>query len=62
MLPIYLVFSFFSEKILTSDGGEILLDWIDNDERSPTPRDIRPTVLILPGLTGKWFSISVLCV
>ncbi|XP_072038020.1 phospholipase ABHD3-like [Amphiura filiformis] len=41
------------ERILTSDGGEILLDWIDNDELSNIPRESRPTVIILPGLTGS---------
>lgn len=49
------MFSFisFSELIKTADGGQISLDWFDN-ENSPTyvAAGTRPTVLLLPGLTG----------
>ncbi|XP_077989808.1 phospholipase ABHD3-like [Glandiceps talaboti] len=43
-----------TEKLDTWDGGEICLDWLDN-ENSQLHRDskTRPTVLILPGLTGS---------
>ncbi|XP_070534816.1 phospholipase ABHD3-like [Ptychodera flava] len=41
------------ERIETHDGGEICLDWMDNDD---SERDDdsgrRPTVILLPGLTG----------
>ncbi|XP_075388844.1 phospholipase ABHD3 [Tenrec ecaudatus] len=42
-----------NELIKTADGGQILLDWFDND-LSPyyTDAGTRPTILLLPGLTG----------
>lgn len=42
-----------SELIKAADGGQISLDWFDNDDSSSHP-DLatRPTVLLLPGLTG----------
>ncbi|XP_022101459.1 phospholipase ABHD3-like isoform X2 [Acanthaster planci] len=42
-----------SEKILLADGGEIVLDWMDNDEDNRYSNATRPTVLLLPGLTGS---------
>lgn len=43
-----------SERIRTADGGQISLDWEDNDSSAAYPRaSTRPTVLILPGLTGN---------
>ena len=45
------------ETLETPDGGIVCLDWFDNDDstiyRDPTTR---PTVLILPGLTGEYLS------
>uniref|UniRef100_S4RYS8 Abhydrolase domain containing 3 n=1 Tax=Petromyzon marinus TaxID=7757 RepID=S4RYS8_PETMA len=43
-----------SELIRTADGGHISLDWADNDtsERHPDGAT-RPTLLLLPGLTGS---------
>ncbi|XP_076437839.1 LOW QUALITY PROTEIN: phospholipase ABHD3-like [Babylonia areolata] len=41
-----------SEFLLMPDGGQVKLDWVDNDG-SPHPRATRPTVLLLPGLTGS---------
>lgn len=45
---------FLSELIRTVDGGQISLDWVDNQASVPYPKSsTRPTVLILPGLTGN---------
>ncbi|MBN3318605.1 ABHD3 Phospholipase, partial [Atractosteus spatula] len=44
----------YSELIRTVDGGQISLDWVDNLESAVFPDcGLRPTVLILPGLTGN---------
>lgn len=46
--------SSLSELIRTVDGGQISLDWVDNQTSGPYPESsTRPTVLILPGLTGN---------
>lgn len=43
----------FSELIKTADGGQISLDWFDNDHsKSYMDASTRPTILLLPGLTG----------
>ncbi|XP_067887818.1 phospholipase ABHD3 isoform X3 [Heterodontus francisci] len=42
-----------NELIKTADGGHISLDWNDNDDNALYPVSAtRPTILILPGLTG----------
>uniref|UniRef100_A0A8C6V183 Phospholipase ABHD3 n=1 Tax=Neogobius melanostomus TaxID=47308 RepID=A0A8C6V183_9GOBI len=42
-----------NELIKAADGGQISLDWFDNDDSSTHPDpSCRPTVLLLPGLTG----------
>ncbi|XP_038665135.1 phospholipase ABHD3 isoform X2 [Scyliorhinus canicula] len=42
-----------NELIKTADGGHISLDWSDSDDNALYPiSTTRPTVLILPGLTG----------
>uniref|UniRef100_A0A8C8HV94 Phospholipase ABHD3 n=1 Tax=Oncorhynchus tshawytscha TaxID=74940 RepID=A0A8C8HV94_ONCTS len=41
------------ELIRAEDGGQISLDWFDNDDSASHPNAAtRPTVLLLPGLTG----------
>ena len=44
------------ETLETPDGGIVCLDWFDNDT-STVYKDAasRPTVLVLPGLTGESF-------
>ncbi|KAI1897230.1 hypothetical protein AGOR_G00081130 [Albula goreensis] len=43
-----------NELIRTRDGGQISLDWVDNTDSTVYPEcSLRPTVLILPGLTGN---------
>ncbi|XP_070781486.1 phospholipase ABHD3-like [Enoplosus armatus] len=43
-----------NELIRTADGGQISLDWVDNQASGTYPESsTRPTVLILPGLTGN---------
>ncbi|XP_058871698.1 phospholipase ABHD3-like isoform X2 [Acipenser ruthenus] len=42
-----------NEFIKTADGGQISLDWFDNDDSVYYPDTAsRPTILLLPGLTG----------
>ncbi|KYO35224.1 phospholipase ABHD3 [Alligator mississippiensis] len=42
-----------NELIKTTDGGQISLDWFDNNDSVRYPDDsTRPTILVLPGLTG----------
>ncbi|KAJ1158513.1 hypothetical protein NDU88_011201 [Pleurodeles waltl] len=46
--------SYRNELIATADGGQISLDWSDNEESLRYPDSAsRPTVLLLPGLTGN---------
>ncbi|XP_067310213.1 phospholipase ABHD3 [Pseudorasbora parva] len=45
--------SYRNELIRAPDGGQISLDWFDNDDSASHPdQSTRPTVLLLPGLTG----------
>ncbi|KAM3860956.1 phospholipase ABHD3-like [Diretmus argenteus] len=44
-----------NELIRTADGGQISLHWADNEASAAYPESsTRPTVLILPGLTGNY--------
>ncbi|NP_001080501.1 abhydrolase domain containing 3 [Xenopus laevis] len=46
--------SYRKEILKTTDGGQISLDWVDNNESSQFPgASLRPTVIFLPGLTGN---------
>ena len=47
------------ETLETPDGGIVCLDWFDNDN-STVYKDAasRPTVLVLPGLTGESFPVT----
>ena len=62
------LFYFFRENLATPDGGILALDWVKNDENNelyPNPES-RPTIVIVPGMTGiylsfvirKWFLIQ----
>ncbi|XP_062573966.1 phospholipase ABHD3-like [Saccostrea cucullata] len=44
--------SYESELVLLPDGGQLLLDWFDNSESEFKDVRTRPTILLLPGLTG----------
>lgn len=35
------------------DGGQLLLDWFDNNSSEYKDVRTRPTIILLPGLTGK---------
>ena len=48
------------ETLETPDGGIVCLDWFDNDGSVYTDPEIRPTVLILPGLTGEAYTRNII--
>ncbi|XP_063079011.1 phospholipase ABHD3-like isoform X2 [Engraulis encrasicolus] len=43
-----------NERLGMRDGGQVCLDWLDNDESRRYPdASVRPIILVLPGLTGN---------
>ena len=44
---------FCREMLSLSDGGEVALDWVLN-ESSTMPSELRPTMIIMPGLVGQY--------
>lgn len=46
------IYTICREHVKTQDGGEILLDWYEDEGKSPYPSETRPTIVFLPGLTG----------
>ena len=52
---IFTVYITSRELLQTADGGQLAIDWVHNDD-SPHSHEVRPTVLILPGLTGNSIS------
>jgi len=43
----------FSELLSLPDGGQVRLDWLNNEDSEQFPdNDTRPTIVMLPGLTG----------
>ncbi|KAL5014610.1 hypothetical protein ScPMuIL_008880 [Solemya velum] len=43
-----------SETLVTPDGGEIKLDWYQNNNDVYPEEATRPTIVMLPGLTGRF--------
>ena len=41
------------ERIILSDGGHICLDWCNEMDTVEDSESCRPTVIILPGLSGQ---------
>ena len=51
---VYCSFLFYLRETLdTPDGGIVCLDWFDHHDSHHNDPAKRPTVLLIPGLTGK---------
>lgn len=50
-------FNIGRETVQTKDQGQISLDWVCNDDNNKLYPDAetRPTVVVLPGITGLYF-------
>ena len=42
------------EIVTLADGGQIILDWYENENTIFPDKETRPTILLLPGLTGNF--------
>lgn len=45
--------SLHRELLQTWDGGQVILDWMNNELDSKYASNERPIILFLPGLVGK---------
>ncbi|VDI45727.1 phospholipase ABHD3-like [Mytilus galloprovincialis] len=51
-IPTSIRITYDAEIITLSDGGQIILDWYENENPMFPDKETRPTILLLPGLTG----------
>ena len=51
-IPTSLKVTYEAEIVTLADGGQIILDWYENENTIFPDKETRPTILLLPGLTG----------